>query len=85
MEILLSDREAILNKKIDSVLFADKHKSIENQEEIIQKICTSYQDGIFLENLEIHILPSERNPSVGSLIRASQFEWDFIPAVVLSN
>jgi PAS domain S-box/diguanylate cyclase (GGDEF) domain len=55
-------RESILNQDIRETFFSNQHPRAENREELIQKILSSYRDGFFLENLEIHFRKAEGKP-----------------------
>jgi diguanylate cyclase (GGDEF)-like protein/PAS domain S-box-containing protein len=55
-------RESILNQDIREFFFSNQHPRAENREELIQKILSSYRDGFYLENLEIHFQKAEGKP-----------------------
>ena len=55
-------RESVLNKDIRETLPANEYPRAENREKILQKIFTSYRNGTYLENLEIHFNALEGKP-----------------------
>ena len=55
-------RDTILNRDIRETFFSNQHPRTENREELIHKILSSYRNGYYLENMEIHFRAAEGKP-----------------------
>ena len=62
LDFWLFSRESILNKDIRETLPDNKFARAENRDRLLQRIFSSYEDGTYLENLEIHFHALEGKP-----------------------